>query len=80
MIVDSKTRWAGLTSDGKPFDLASVPHDPHLKWNSAVKAPLPEIYGAPFAWIYGLYSGHGRFYPPYDPVPDVNWAELAQNL
>jgi len=80
MIVDSKTRWAGLTSDGKPLDLASVRQDPHRKWNSAVKDPLPEIYGAPFTWIYGLYSRHGRFYPPYDPVPDVNWTELAQNL
>jgi hypothetical protein len=45
-----------------------------------VKALLPEIDGAPFTWIYSLYSRHGRFYPPYDPVPDVNWAELAQNL
>jgi len=80
MIVDSKTRWAGLTSDGKPLDLASVRQDPHRKWNSAVKDPLPEIYGAPFTWIYGLYSRHGRFYPPYDPVPDVNWSEFAQNL
>lgn len=31
MIVDSKTRWVGLTSNGKPLDLASVRQDPHRK-------------------------------------------------
>lgn len=80
MIVDSKVRWAGLTADGKPLDLEAIRQSPSQKWNSAVKAPLPGIYGKPFTWVYGLYSRHGRFYPPYDPVPDVNWTELAQNL
>jgi hypothetical protein len=44
-----------------------------------VRSGLPEIYGAPFTYVYGL-SRHGRFYPPYNAVPDVNWGELAQNL
>lgn len=80
MIVDSKVRWAALTSDGKPLDLEAVRKDPRRRWSPDVKAPLPEIYGAPFTWVYGLYSRHGRFYPPYDPIPDVNWTELAQNI
>ncbi|QNP42280.1 hypothetical protein H9L15_07855 [Sphingomonas daechungensis] len=80
MIVDSKTHWAGLTADGRPVDLEAVRANPKLRWSSAVKDPLPEIYGGPLTWVYGLYSRHGRFYPPYDPVPDVNWGELAQNL
>ena len=80
MIVDSKTRWAGLTADGRPIDLREVREKADQRWSEAVRAPLPEIYGAPFTWVYGLYSRHGRFYPPYNPIPDVNWAELAQNL
>lgn len=80
MIVDSKTRWAGLTSDGQPLDLAAIRANPDRKWNRNVLGSLPEIYDAPFTWVYGLYSRHGRFYPPYDPIPDVNWGELAQNL
>ena len=80
MIVDSKTRWAGLTSDGQPLDLAAIRANPDRKWNRNVPGRLPEIYAAPFTWVYGLYSRHGRFYPPYDAVPDVNWSELAQNL
>ena len=80
MIVDSKTRWAGLTRDGQPLDLAAIRANPKRKWSSKVRGALPEIYGAPFTWVYGLYSRHGRFYPPYNPIPDVNWGELAQNL
>ena len=80
MVVDSKTRWAGLTADGRPLDLADVRDNPKQKWNAKVKSGLPAIYGAPFTYVYGLYSRHGRFYPPYDPVPDVNWVELTQNI
>ena len=80
MIVDSKTRWAGLTADGRPLDLGEVRKKADQKWSEAIKAPIPEVYGAPFTYVYGLYSRHGRFYPPYNPIPDVNWAELAQNL
>jgi hypothetical protein len=80
MIVDSRTRWAGLTSDGRPLDLEAIRANPQRKWSSKVHGRLPEIYGAPFTWVYGLYSRHGRFYPPYNAVPDVNWGELAQNL
>ena len=45
-----------------------------------VKAELPEIYRAPYTWLYGVYSRHGRFFPPYNAIPDVNWPEMAQNL
>jgi hypothetical protein len=80
MVVDSKVRWIALTSDGKPLDLAALREDPARKWSAAARAPLPDIYGVPYTWVYGLYSRHGRFYPPYDAIPDVNWKELAQNL
>jgi hypothetical protein len=80
MIVHSNTRWAGLTADGKPADLAAVRAAPRQKWSPLVRSPLPDIYRRPFTWVYGLYSRHGRFYAPYDPIPDVNWGELAQNL
>lgn len=72
MIVDSNVRWIGLTRDNHPIALAQLREDP--------SATSPEIYRAPFTWVYGLYSRHGRFYPPYNAIPDVNWKELAENL
>ena len=80
MIVDSRTRWAALTAGGRPLDLAAIRQDPRRRWNAAVKAELPEIYRGPYTYLYGVYSRHGRFFPPYNPVPDINWAEMAQNL
>lgn len=80
MAVNSKVRWAGLTADDRPVDLNAIRENPNLVWGPGIRAPLPEIFGAPYTWVYGLYSRHGRFYPPYDPVPDVNWGEMAQNL
>ena len=31
------------------------------------------IYDDPFTFVYGLYSRHGKFYPPYNFVPDINY-------
>ena len=30
--------------------------------------------------IYGLYSRHGRFYPPYSVIPDFSYNELKLNF
>jgi len=38
------------------------------------------IYQESFSFIYGLYSRHGKFYPPYTFIPDVNYVELIQNI
>ncbi len=80
MIVDSNSRWIGLTKANQPVDLSELSDRPSGPWHPSVTEPLPPIYKAPFTCVYGLYSRHGRFYPPYNPVPDVNWKELAENL
>ena len=80
MIVDSNVRWIGLTRDGRPAALARLSRDPDGPWHPSIEAPVAQIFRSPFTYVYGLYSRHGRFYPPYNPVPDVNWKELAENL
>jgi hypothetical protein len=32
-----------------------------------------------FVFVYGLYSRHGGFYPPFVPLPDFDWAQLHHN-
>ncbi|MDQ3145316.1 MAG: hypothetical protein M3Q57_10640 [Pseudomonadota bacterium] len=80
LLVDSNQRWIGLTADGRPIDLIELRQSNNLQWHPMVKDALPYIYTRPFTWAYGLYSRHGRFYPPYNAVPDVNWSELMHNL
>jgi hypothetical protein len=80
MLVDSNSRWIGLTTSGETVELAEVPKLRFAHWDSLARDPLPRIFGGPYTWVYGLYSRHGRFYPPFNAVPDLNWAELTANL
>lgn len=37
---------------------------------------LPQNFYKNFSVVYGLYSRHGKFYPPYTPIPDINWKQF----
>lgn len=75
LVVDSLHPWISIDRDDHPVGLAAW-HSQAVRW----KNPPPEpIYQHPFTPIYGLYSRHGRFYPPFTPVPDINWREFIQN-
>ncbi len=82
LLVDSNRRWISLTADGEPVPLARIQAQsgaPLPRWD-ARNAEMPKFYMEPFAAVYGLYSRHGRFYPPFNPIPDINWAEFKFNL
>ncbi len=87
MMVDTRKRWMSLTKDEQPVSLA--------EWQAAVRQGNKSIYNwsvispedkyplleEDFYIIYGLYSRHGKFYPPYTPyIPDVNFRELMINF
>jgi len=71
LVVDSNEAWLSLDCGGRPQPIAAV----HT-W----QRPLPAFYRQPFVCVYGLYSRHGRFYPPYNAVPDLHWPELLANV
>ncbi len=83
MLVDSNARWIGLDAEGRvyaaediqgrnPFAMAWAPEVPEqISW--------PRFDG-PFTYVIGLFSRHGGFFPPYTPVPDVNYAQLLYNI
>lgn len=48
-----------------------------IQWH---KGPPTNIYEQPFTFVYGLYSRHGQFYPPYNFVPDINCGEFVKNV
>jgi hypothetical protein len=45
-----------------------------------VKDPINPIFRSDFTYVIGLFSRHGRFYPPFTPIPDVNWRQIVYNL
>lgn len=83
MVVDSNARWIGLTPDRRPVTLSDLSNRSELRsgaWDPSVKDPLNTLLRGEFVRIIGLYSRHGRFYPPFTPIPDVNWRQLTSNL
>lgn len=77
LVVDSNARWLSLDESGDPV---AIEHFGPAKWAPAMDATRNAIFDAPFGFVYGLYSRHGRFYPPFTAVPDINWAEFANNF
>ena len=82
LVVDSNDRWVSLDDANNPRgmdDLRNAAQDEAaVNWLE----PPPPIYRdiAPAAYVYGLYSRHGEFYPPYNAIPDVNYSELIENF
>ena len=81
LVVDSNNPWVSMDADQRPISIhamqLSIKTSAPIKWH---KVPPAAIYTKPFIFIYGLYSRHGQFYPPFDFIPDINWGEFVQNL
>lgn len=81
LVVDSNNRWVSTDSIDNPVSIAqiklSTEGSKNISWN---QKPPSSIYENPFTFIYGLYSRHGKFYPPYNFIPDVNYKELVHNI
>jgi hypothetical protein len=81
LIVDSNAPWVSTDKDNKPLSIKDIKlsidnHIP-IRWN---REPAESIYIKPFTFVYGLYSRHGMFYPPYNFIPDIHYGELVQNV
>jgi len=79
LIVDSNEPWVSTDTNIRPVSIEniqlSIENSVHIKWG---KEPN-NIYLKPFTFVFGLYSRHGHFYPPYNFVPDINYGEIIQN-
>ena len=81
VVVDSNDPWLAIDTQGNPVSLAQINSKTNDSPVVSLRHEVPsQIYQEPFIFIYGLYSKHGRFYPPYNFIPDVNYGELVQNF
>jgi hypothetical protein len=80
MLIDSNSSWISLRGDRRPLSIKQLQSVAPAARAEGDGTPPPPVFRHPFTWVYGLYSRHGDFYPPYTPVPDVNWSEFAANL
>lgn len=81
LLVDSNHRWIGIQPDGSPLSIAELQQIPVGQRRS-----LPDIMDSesilrePFIYMYGLYSRHGRFFEPMNPIPDLNFIQMIDNI
>lgn len=83
IAVDSNARWIGLDAEGRVWSVEALrARDPFtVAWDPRVPERLSWAqFAGPFTYVIGLYSRHGGFFPPYTPVPDVNYAQLLANV
>lgn len=77
LIVSSVDNWVSEDSGGQPISLARMQEDASQGVGKRMfRDGAPSfILAAPFTYVIGLYSRHGRFYPPYDSVPNISLRE-----
>jgi hypothetical protein len=81
IVVDSNNHWISLGRNNKPISIKEIQLSSNDNSPVKLKTPFPStIYSNSFIFIYGLYSRHGYFYPPFNPIPDINYSELIQNF
>ena len=80
LVVDSNHEWLALDRESNPFSIRDIRHNKPNVINR-LKEVLPSfIYKEDFFYVYGLYSRHGMFYPPYNYIPDINYVEFLDNI
>lgn len=84
IIVDSIIPWIAKDKNQKIYSFKDLQKE--LAKGNLIdwKYPYPEDYDRYFEQevlvIYGLYSRHGKFYPPFNFIPDYNLRELLYNF
>lgn len=79
MLADSNSVYVAL-GKGKELPMGATAVARGAKDPSAPQldepAPAGTFFATPFLPIRGLYSRHGRFFAPYNAIPDVAWSEM----
>lgn len=83
LFVDTNEPWISLDQNGEAVSLAKwqkIKDRADFEWSKSNKGQIYWLMKSQdLMVIYGLYSRHGLFYPPYTPyIPDIDWRELIQ--
>jgi hypothetical protein len=83
LVVDSNNPWIGLDHQNNPVSISTIQDsvgNEVIRWREDLLSEMHVIFKKPFIFVYGLYSRHGKFYPPYNDIPDINYLESAYNF
>ena len=83
LVIDPDNRWTSLDDRNRPWSMADLQRASGSNlpaWTHRNRARMAWIFSEPFTYLTGLYSRHGQFFPPFTPIPDINWRDFAANL
>ena len=83
LVVGSNNPWIGLDQENNPVSISAIQDslgNEAIRWREGLLSKMHPIFKKPFTFVYGLYSRHGKFYPPYNDIPDINYLEFAHNF
>jgi hypothetical protein len=85
LMVDSNDLWIALDLNGEPVSMHKMQQillaEKPLQWLLPTPNSDDSFYNNRCIPIYGLYSRHGRFYPPYTSgIPDFRLRGLLYNF
>lgn len=76
VLVDPYAGMVAVEKNGEPISAK----DFYLKRkNSTFPVASHPIFLEPHLLVYGLYSRHGMFYPPFNSLPDINWLTFIKS-
>ena len=79
--MDSNAPFYAMDTEGNIFSYEQLVKESETpNWLLPIGDDLDHFYTPEVIFVYGLYSRHGRFYPPYNAIPDYNIRELFYNF
>lgn len=84
LLIDSNVSFISINNSGQPCSIKMIKQHAEMGkticWAPEFRNIFNSAFKKNFIYVYGLYSRHGKFYPPYNAVPDINWQEFYQNF
>ena len=77
LMVDSGANWLPIAANGEPLSARQLSEGWHPGLQEPA-GPAKAFFGKKFVAVYGLYSRHGEFYPPYGPVPNFDILQVLR--
>ena len=80
LVVDSNAEWLAIDKNSHPISISEIIKSKEVVTEKLLNNFPSFIYMEDFFVIYGLYSRHGMYYPPYNFIPDINYSEFINNF
>jgi hypothetical protein len=77
LVVDSNYKWISLKKDNTPVSIEEIRSSGN---EIEFLEPLPNSIYHHISFLYGLYSRHGKYYPPFNRIPDIHYGEFMDNF